>query len=151
MSGKTSFHKNNLLTNMSLRKARMPDLINYRLRVTTIDGRQLVGTLLAFDKHMNLVLSETEEFRVTKKTKAEQQRPLGLVILRGETVVSCSVEAPPVNSGLNRATKTGNKKHLQPGPGSVRIAPTSSSLSKPLSTGKPAPAFGAPSTFQGFK
>lgn len=77
------------------------------------DGRQLVGQMLAFDKHMNLVLADCEEFRkVKRKTKAaggapgagasggqmvetEEKRMLGLAIIRGATVVSCSVDGPP--------------------------------------------------------
>lgn len=82
----------------------MLSLINWRLKVTINDGRALIGQMLAFDKHMNLVLAECEEFRrVRPKKKAgeetapeqEMKRSLGLVILRGETVVSISVEGPP--------------------------------------------------------
>jgi len=40
----------------------MLSLINYRLRVTLSDGRQITGQLLAFDAHMNVVLSECEYF-----------------------------------------------------------------------------------------
>lgn len=76
------------------------------------DGRQLVGQMLAFDKHMNLVLADCEEFRrVKRKAKAagapgaastsqqmvetEEKRMLGLAIIRGATVVSCAVDGPP--------------------------------------------------------
>lgn len=82
----------------------MLSLINWRLKVTISDGRALTGQMLAFDRHMNLVLADCEEFRRVKpKKKAgeapaveqEMKRTLGLVILRGETVVSLSVEGPP--------------------------------------------------------
>jgi small nuclear ribonucleoprotein B and B' len=83
----------------------MLGLINWRLKVTINDGRAFIGQMLAFDKHMNLVLADCEEFRhVRPKKKAgesesgpeqEMKRSLGLVILRGETVVSLSVEGPP--------------------------------------------------------
>lgn len=83
----------------------MLGLINWRLKVTINDGRALTGQMLAFDRHMNLVLADCEEFRRVRpkkkpgetETPPEQdiKRTLGLVILRGETVVSMSVEAPP--------------------------------------------------------
>ena len=83
----------------------MLSLINWRLKVTLNDGRQLVGQMLAYDNHMNLVLAECEEFRrVRAKTKIEEtgerpeqeiKRTLGLIILRGEIIVSLSVEGPP--------------------------------------------------------
>ena len=37
------------------------------MRVTTRDGRQLVGGLIGFDKHLNLVLKDCEEFRALPK------------------------------------------------------------------------------------
>lgn len=85
-------------------------LINYRLRVTLNDSRTLTGQMLAFDRHLNLVLADCEEFRFIKQKKRkgltgatttddgeelEMKRALGLVILRGETIVSLSVEGPP--------------------------------------------------------
>ena len=46
----------------------MSDLINNRLKIHTIDNRTYTGTLLSFDKHLNLVLADTEEARITKKS-----------------------------------------------------------------------------------
>ena len=84
---------------------KMLSLINWRLKITLNDGRALTGQMLAFDKHMNLVLADCEEFRRVRPKKKQgeaeagppqdMKRTLGLVILRGETVVSLSVEGPP--------------------------------------------------------
>ncbi|KAJ3129287.1 hypothetical protein HK098_001985 [Nowakowskiella sp. JEL0407] len=93
---------------MSISKnSKLLAVLNYRLRITTSDSRILVGQMLAFDKHMNLVLGDCEEFRKVKnkgKSSAQQQtqereekRTLGLVVLRGEIIVSVSIESgPPV-------------------------------------------------------
>lgn len=48
---------------------RMMALIDYRLRVTLNDGRQMTGQLLAFDTFMNLVLSNS-----TSRGDADAQR-----------------------------------------------------------------------------
>ncbi|RKP05553.1 hypothetical protein THASP1DRAFT_10382, partial [Thamnocephalis sphaerospora] len=84
------------------KNSKMLSLINHRLRITLSDTRQFTGQMLAFDKHMNLVLADCEEFRKVKAKKAsgakgeqEQRRALGLVILRGESIVSLTVEGPP--------------------------------------------------------
>ena len=68
-------------------------LLQHRLKVTLVDGRTLIGTMLAFDRYLNLVLADTEEFRTLAAHTVK--RVLGLVVLRGETIVSVSVEAPP--------------------------------------------------------
>ena len=92
--------------------SKMQNLIDYRVRITLEDGRQLTGLLMAFDKFMNLVLADTEEFRRIKRRSTttasqgdieqEEKRTLGLIILRGEQVVSLSVDAPPVSEGAGR-------------------------------------------------
>lgn len=57
----------------------------------------LVGTMMAFDKHMNLVLGDSVEVRRVHKDTVEkdEKRVLGLVVLRGECVVSLAVDGPP--------------------------------------------------------
>jgi small nuclear ribonucleoprotein B and B' len=92
--------------------------VEHRLRITLSDSRTITGTFLAFDKHLNLVLSDTEEFRTLRKgsrsnviEERQEKRNLGLIILRGENVVSIAVEGPPPPSASGR---------LAPGgPGSV--------------------------------
>ncbi|KAF9079967.1 hypothetical protein BGX23_002885 [Mortierella sp. AD031] len=87
-----------------LKNSKMMNLINFRLRITLADTRVLTGQMLAFDKHMNLVLADCEQFRRVKPKSGttgtaaqerEQKRTLGLVILRGEIIVCMSVDAPP--------------------------------------------------------
>jgi small nuclear ribonucleoprotein B and B' len=68
---------------------------------------------LILQKHMNLVLADTEEFRRVKRKQAkasaapgasstaaplvesEEKRTLGLTIVRGAHIISLSVESPP--------------------------------------------------------
>jgi small nuclear ribonucleoprotein len=48
-------------------------------------GKQLVGTLLAFDIHINVVLDNAKELE-----NGEQLRNYGLVFLRGDTIIFIS-------------------------------------------------------------
>lgn len=60
---------------------------------------------MAFDKHMNIVLGDVEETRISrpagKKSEGkgeevvEEKRALGLVMVRGDMVISMKPLAPP--------------------------------------------------------
>lgn len=123
------------------KNTKLENLINYKVRVTTANLSSFVGILTSYDKYMNLVLNECEEFRLQKKSKQylakakggeidetkikEQKRLLGLVILRGENVVSVVAEAAPNSSTL--------KPKLRLKKGAVSIKP----LMKKLTGNKP--------------
>ncbi|GEM_PF-114580 len=49
------------------------------------NDRQLVGTLLAFDIHINIVMENTKEMQA-----GEVKRNIGLTFLRGDTIIFIS-------------------------------------------------------------
>ncbi len=49
------------------------------------NDRQFVGTLMAFDIHINVVLDNTKEMR-----DGEVKKSLGLTFLRGDTIIFIS-------------------------------------------------------------
>lgn len=61
------------------------DLLNHskgkEILVQLNDEKQLVGTLLAFDIHINLVLDNAKEMH-----SGEMKRSIGLTFLRGATI-----------------------------------------------------------------
>ncbi|KAM3138168.1 hypothetical protein pb186bvf_009841 [Paramecium bursaria] len=95
-------------------KSKFFQWIDYRVRITLGDGRMLVGTFLAFDKHLNVILSECEEYRIRKQGihEIETKRTLGMIIVRGDNIISLSAEAPP--------HQPAKKQDLQPGPGKAQ-------------------------------
>jgi len=58
--------------------------INKRISLMLKDNRILEGKLTGYDEYMNMVIEETEE------RTADASRRLGVVILRGNNVVSIS-------------------------------------------------------------
>lgn len=109
--------------------------IEHRLRISLVDNRTIVGTFLAFDKHLNLVLVDAEEFRTLNKNRAAileervEKRSLGLIILRGENVVSMAVEGPPPPNAKARVTAGG--PGVARGVGRGNVPPPSMGLGVP--------------------
>ncbi len=65
------------------------DLLNSskgkEILVTLKNNKQFVGTLLAFDIHVNIVLDNAKEI-----TDGEVKRSIGLTFLRGDTIIFIS-------------------------------------------------------------
>lgn len=98
---------------------------------------------------MNLVLADTEEFRRVKRkatkgaqaapgssaptmVESEEKRTLGLTIVRGTHIISCSVDGPPPADPSARLGATA------PGPGSAPAAMAAGpGISRPAGRGLP--------------
>eukprot|EP00235_Prasinoderma_singulare_P009432 CAMPEP_0119167558 /NCGR_PEP_ID=MMETSP1315-20130426/6639_1 /TAXON_ID=676789 /ORGANISM="Prasinoderma singularis, Strain RCC927" /LENGTH=187 /DNA_ID=CAMNT_0007161011 /DNA_START=16 /DNA_END=575 /DNA_ORIENTATION=+ len=125
---------------VAVRGQKMLQYVNWRMRVTLVDSRQLVGTFMAFDKHMNLVLGDCEEYRMLPPPKGatekrEVKRVLGLVLVRGEEIVSLAVEAPP--------PQVQKRTVVPPGGGAGRAAGRGAAPAG-MPPGGPAAGLGAP-------
>jgi small nuclear ribonucleoprotein B and B' len=99
------------------RNNKMFAYVNTTLHVTLNDARSMVGTLIAYDRHMNLVLSGVVESRLTPKAEnGVATRELGLVMIRGEHVVSVRSERKDpqvggkVPAGPGKAVRLPGKK-----------------------------------------
>jgi len=60
---------------------------NKRVIVELKNGTQYVGTLKAFDIHINVVMEEAEE-----RADGALKRKLGVVFIRGDTIILISPE-----------------------------------------------------------
>ncbi|EAN86256.1 putative Small nuclear ribonucleoprotein-associated protein B (snRNP-B) (Sm protein B) (Sm-B) (SmB) [Trypanosoma cruzi] len=94
--------------------------INRTLRIVLIDGRELTGKLLVYDRHMNVVLGDATESREeTKKMKEagiSPQRSLGLVLLRGVHVISVNVLGASENNGDGEGKTKGQPANFEKAP-----------------------------------
>eukprot|EP00400_MALV-I_sp_L67-5_P000387 gene387-680_t len=81
--------------------------LNWKIRITGTDGRTLTGTLVGFDKHVNIILLDAEEQRTIKSKKAgkptDHTRTVGFVVVRGDTVLSVECIDKPKKKGKEDA------------------------------------------------
>ncbi|CRH03989.1 small nuclear ribonucleoprotein-associated protein B, putative [Plasmodium relictum] len=97
------------------KNSRLETWLHYRVRVTVSDTRYFVGTFLSYDRHMNIVLVDAEEFRKIKDQETgfkEIKRVVGLILIRGENIVSFTAEQGPINKKsintvINKGIATG--------------------------------------------
>eukprot|EP01064_Diplonema_japonicum_P023745 TRINITY_DN3415_c1_g1_i1.p1 TRINITY_DN3415_c1_g1~~TRINITY_DN3415_c1_g1_i1.p1 ORF type:complete len:148 (+),score=32.19 TRINITY_DN3415_c1_g1_i1:62-505(+) len=86
---------------LGTRKGKLFQFMNHKVRCGIGNNRVLMGQFVAFDSHLNLVLSGADEYkRLTHidedgdECELEQTRPLGLVFVRGEAVHSIIADKP---------------------------------------------------------
>ena len=87
---------------MILENNKMMQHLDHKMKVIVKDGRAFVGYFKAFDQHMNIILADCEDpgpakpkYYNKKVQVDEKKRILSLVLLRGDNVISISVEGPP--------------------------------------------------------
>ena len=93
---------------MNIESQKLNRLINGYVYVYISENRYFLGKFLCYDEHLNLVLSECEEFK--KIEGFEQKRTHGLITIRGSNIISIEASSiPPLdrNNQSNNMFQTG--------------------------------------------
>lgn len=114
---------------------------------------------MAFDRHLNLVLGDAEEFRPLRGKAAAaaggaasggatggepaSRRVLGLVILRGDAVLALAVEGPPPSTDRRPKAAAGPGVGRAAGRGMPMAPPPGGAAGPPPGLAGPVPGLGA--------
>jgi len=132
-------------------RRQLSKFFNWRCSVTLTDGRVLVGTLMAVDRHVNLVLCNTEEYRKYKvKGKPEGKelkRMLGFIVVRGTQILYVQ----PEECGREELVETDKSKKIKAAPKETPKAGTPSAGMAGMLPGMPAGLAGLPGMPQGMR
>jgi len=71
------------------------------------NDKQLVGTLLAFDIHINIVMDNTKEM-----SNGEVKRSIGLTFLRGDTIIFISPASTASTAVGKRPERKDEKREI---------------------------------------
>lgn len=74
-------------------KKKLQDYVGHQITIILRSNKKISGILLAIDTHMNIVLNNALEHKVKKNDLSNEEekklnRELGLLIIRGDTIVS---------------------------------------------------------------
>ena len=73
---------------------RLKQLLGARVFVNVTESRFFAGIMIGYDKHLNVVLKESTEFRIIDNEW--RQEPRGLIVLRGVNVETIGTESTPL-------------------------------------------------------
>eukprot|EP00760_Papus_ankaliazontas_P034536 PhM_4_TR7247/c0_g1_i2/m.42832/K11086/SNRPB, SMB; small nuclear ribonucleoprotein B and B' len=121
-------------------RSKMFDYVNQKIRLVMGFDRQVTGTLLAFDRHMNIVIADAEETRVvyTKKVPRDETRSLGLVMLRGENVMSIALETKGSGGATTKKVSKRARDEAHGDDAAARGVAGTKTRAPPAGRGKPA-------------
>lgn len=135
------------MSGSSTARQKMLQFVNWKMRVTISDTREITGTFMAFDKHMNMILGDSEEYRLVKQqgkrgkdAYVEEKRLLGLLLLRGEAVISIKPVGPPAPAPKYKAPAGGAPAQAAL-PGTAGMAGMAGMIARPAA---PRPAMPRP-------
>lgn len=93
-----------------MRKNNLERFIDKGVLITTMDHmRTHKGTVQAMDNNMNVLLSNSTEFRHTLIQERERvnSREVGIVMFNGDHIITMTVEEPPSEMTTARAAGRG--------------------------------------------